>query len=631
MPAGSSTALARAGAALVLGLLPSLAAAEEEPLSPLPPPVTRSLYRAYWFEFLNAHLEDDAAVAARALSEMTKASRKMGVRRLSDFSRTALHEARRAEQLNRPERSRRAYETALRLDDANLDALFSRIAFLARRGDYRAAVSLLPDLPRALMASRETRLALLSSFLLWSSFALGAAVFAWVLALFLRHRLRVAHDIRELADRLFGERGTTPLALAVLGLPLLLGLGPLWLLIYWAILLHAYGNRRERILLGAGLVLLGLMAPLLVWVARENVLQRSPLFVAAVDLAEGREDASAEDGLAQASAVFPEDPDVWYLLGLYAERAGDFSRAQRFYGRAVQAGPKDFRPFLQMGNLHFQEGDFTQAVLDYDEAARRAPDRPEPYYNLSIVRGESYDFAGQGRAIARARALSSREVNAWAGNPTLSRVVSAGYSVRRARQRVEAWNAQPKSRRLPGHAAALNPLRAALSPLALAPWGALLAGLALSAYRARRGLASECARCGGAFCVRCKRYGDPPLYCTTCVRLHLLREPADIGDHVAQASQMRRRALWQDRLRRLASVLFPGTDRVLSERPVAGLLLLFLFFFAIAVAVLDRRLFSAWQLGAGGGFGTEEALALGAAFLIWLFVNLSNRRSAHGS
>jgi tetratricopeptide (TPR) repeat protein len=609
MPAGSSPALARAGAALVLGLLPCLAAAREQPLSALPPPVTRSLYRAYWFEFLNAHLEDDAAVAARALSEMTKASQKMGVRRLSDFSRTALHEARRAKQLDQPKRSRRAYEAALLLDDANLDALLSRIAFLARRREYRAAISLLPDLPGALMASRETRLALLSSLLLWSCFALGAAVFAWVLALFLRHRLRVAHDIRELADRLFGERGTTPLALAVLGLPLLLGLGPLWLLIYWAILLHAYGDRRERFLLGAGLVLLGLVAPLLVWVARENVLQRSPLFVAAVDLAEGREDASAEDGLAQASAVFPEDPDVWYLLGLYAERAGDFSRAQRFYGRAVQADPKDFRPFLQMGNLHFQEGDFAQAVLDYDEAARRAPDRPEPHYNLSIVRGESYDFAGQDQAIARARALSSREVNAC----------------------VEAWNAQPKSRRLPGHAAALNPLRAVLSPLSLAPWGALLAGLALSAYRARRGLASECARCGGAFCVRCKRYGDPPLYCTTCVRLHLLREPADIGDHVAQARQMRRRALWKDRLRRLASLLFPGTDRVLSERPVIGLLLLFVFFFAIAAAVLDRRLFSAWQLAAGGGFGTEEALALGTAFLLWLFVNLSNRRSAHGS
>ena len=32
---------------------------------PMPPPVTRGLYRSRWFEFLNAHLEDDprAAVA----------------------------------------------------------------------------------------------------------------------------------------------------------------------------------------------------------------------------------------------------------------------------------------------------------------------------------------------------------------------------------------------------------------------------------------------------------------------------------------------------------------------------------------------------------------------------------------
>jgi tetratricopeptide (TPR) repeat protein len=603
----------------------------QEPSPALPPPVTRSLYRAHWFEFLNAHLEDDARSASVALAAMQKAARKAGVRRLSDFSRSALHEARRAEALGKSERASRAFEAARLLDDANYDALVSKIGFLLRRGEYVPALSLLTRAPAVLLATRESRLALASALGVWAAFAAAAAVLAWFVALFLRHRLRVGHDIREMANRLFGDRGAAPLGLAVLGLPLLLGMGPLWLLLYWGALLHAYAGGRERRILEGSLIVLGLAAPLLVWLARENVLRRSPLFVAAVDLAEEREDASAEDGLRQAAAIFAEDPDVWYLLGLYAERSGDIARAHLLYGRALQADPRDFRSFLQRGNLLFLEGDYAQAILAYDEAIQRAPGRAEAYYNLSIARGEAYDFAGQAGAIARARAVAAREVNGWAANPTLSRVVSAGYPIRRARARIERWNAQPKSRRLPGHAAGLRPERALLSAFTLAPWGALFLGLALTAYRSRRGLASQCARCGAPFCRRCKRPGDPALYCTLCVRLHLLKEEVGIGAHVEQAQGIRRRALWGQRARLLASLLFPGSDRLLSERPAAALLFLLGFFFALGVALIDGKLFSPRPLASRVGFGVGQMLALGVALVVWLIANLSSRRVSRGS
>src|SRR5262249_59877748 len=83
---------------IVLGcaLVPVEALAQET-VPPLPPPVTRGLYRSRWFEFLNAHLEDDSRGAAAALSELKKAAQAVGVRRLSDFSRTAAYGARQAE------------------------------------------------------------------------------------------------------------------------------------------------------------------------------------------------------------------------------------------------------------------------------------------------------------------------------------------------------------------------------------------------------------------------------------------------------------------------------------------------------------------------------------------------------
>src|SRR5262249_32510438 len=130
---------------LFLLVHPFVAAAvlAQEPVSqlppPLPPPVTRGLYRSRWFEFLNAHLEDDARGAAAALRELKKAAQAVGVHRLSDFSRTATFEGRLAETRGRFDRAARAYDAALELDDVNSDAHFSRLAFLLRQKAFGKA------------------------------------------------------------------------------------------------------------------------------------------------------------------------------------------------------------------------------------------------------------------------------------------------------------------------------------------------------------------------------------------------------------------------------------------------------------------------------------------------------------
>ena len=142
-----------------------------------------------------------------------------------------------------------------------------------------------------------------------------------VLSLSLRHGPRVVHDLQERTARSFGPGGVVPLGLIIAGLPLFIGFGPMWLVLYWGALLWAYAESRERMVLGAAFVAAALVVPLGAWITEENIRQRSPLFVAAIDLEEHREDASAEDGLRQASAVFPEDADVWFLLGTYAERS----------------------------------------------------------------------------------------------------------------------------------------------------------------------------------------------------------------------------------------------------------------------------------------------------------------------
>lgn len=617
--------------AVVLVLLVAPPARAEEAVSPLPPPVTRGLYRAHWFEFLSAFSENDAAATGNALDAMVRDARKVGVRRLSDFSRTAVYLGRRAENQGQPERAERAYQAALRLDDANPDAVLAELSFRVRRGHVGDAFRDLPASLAALFATHEARVAIFSSLGLWAAAAAAATLAASILALALRHFPRVLHDVREASHRSFGRGGALPLALVTMGLPLFVGFGPVWLVLYWGALLWAYAVQRERVVLGAGLVALSLVAPLLAWITEENIQQRSPLFVAAIDLDERREDASAEDGLRQASAVFPEDADVWFLLGIYAERAGDLDRAVSDYARAIQADPNDYRPIVNRGNVHFTEGDYSEAIRDYIEASRRAPRAADVYYNLSLARGEAYDFDGQAQAIAKAREISASQVSSWSSNPTVSRVVPEGFSRARARARIGEWNAQPKSRRLPGHGTAARPWHAFLSLWSLAPIGALAAGVLLTRMRRRRGLATLCERCGRAFCNRCRRYGDPAIYCVMCARLYLHKESADIEVQVAEAKAMQQRVSRRARASRIVSLLLPGSHAFLEERPVAGAITLFLFFFSVAAAVVDERLFDPLTLPPGGGPRMTVVAGGALALVVWLRAQLVGRRAPGGS
>ncbi len=611
-------------------LLAAAGAAAQEALSPLPPPVTRSQYRSQWFEFLSAFSDGDTAMANRALENMVRAGRKVGVSRLSDFSRTAVFLGRRAEKQGQPARAAEAYAAALRLDDSNPDAIVARLSFLVRHGRAAEALRALPASTVDLLSTHEARVEIGSSLVLWLAFAGAGALIATVLALFVRLFPRLIHDIGEAARRRFGRNGILPLALMILGLPLFVGLGPVWLVLYWGALLYAYAAPVERGLLAAGFVGLALVPLLVDRITAANIEQRSPLFVAAIDLDERREDASAVDGLRQASAVFPEDSHVWFLLGVFAERSGDLERAQSDYGHALQADPDDYRPILNRGNVRFAEGDYGEAIRDYVEAAKRAPRAPEIFYNLSLARGEAYDFDGQAAALAQAREISASRVNGWTSTPTLSRVVPIGYPVERARARMAAWDAQPKSRRLPGHGSA-GGWRQYFSAWSIPPLAALALGLYFARAWRRQGVAEECSRCGRAFCNRCRLWGDVSLHCAACSRLHLKKDEVDIEEQVAETRAMQHRARWRHRAVRIASLVLPGCHGFASGRPVRGAASLFVFFFGLGAAIVDDRLFDPFTLPPQGAWRLTVVAGVALALVVWLRAQWTARSAPSGS
>lgn len=574
------------------------------------PPATRAVYRSYWFDLLNAFQENDTAAVPNALGAMTKAARSSGVTRLSDFSRMALHEARRAEAAGRTAIAGLAFDAAVLLDDSSYDAAASRAGFSLRNGRLLAGLAAPLAAFGTVFTSSESRLTFGSWLALLLALAIAATSVACLLGVFLRHFRRIFHDLQEFASRPFGPRAAKPIAVVLVALPLFMTLGPVWLVLYWSALAFAYATKRERVVLVISFVVLGTLPLLVDQLARENVVRRDPLYRAAVDLAEHREDASVEDALAAVVTSYPEDGDAWLLLGMYAERAGDHARAILAYGSAIQANPKENRAYLNRGNVRFAEGDFTEAIGDYEEAARIAPDAAESFYNLSVARAEIYDFKGQEAARARALQASSRDVDRWSSNPPLTRVVPAPYPVRRARSRVAERLAEASSPRE-------QFLSLVTSPWVLGPWGALVVAWGFGALRTRRGLASECGRCGRAFCRRCKRYGGPAILCGRCVRTQGRKEAVPEESREAAAGETTALARRRRGVVAALTLVAPGVHRFFAEKPFVAAALLLLFFLALGAAIGAPGVFELRPLAPRSAAVPGRVVAAVAALLLW--------------
>lgn len=604
------SSVARLPVLVLLFCAGSLRAETRSPAQPLSPPAVRSVYRSYWFDLLNALQENDAAAVPTALGAMTKAARAVGITRLSDFSRMALHEARSAESAGRMATAGLAYDAAVALDDSSFDAAASQVGFLFRNGRISKGLTRTPGALGRIFASAESRLTFGSWLSILSTLAVAAAALACLLGLFLKHFRRILHDLQEVASRPFGHRAAKPIALVLVALPLFLTLGPLWLLLYWSALAFAYSTRRERVVLVLSLLSLGVLPILVDQLARENLIRRAPLYRAAVDLVERREDSSVEDALLAAATANPDDGDAWLLLGMYAERADDRSRAVNAYGKAIQANPKENRAFVNRGNVRFAEGDFVEAIGDYEEAARIAPNAAESFYNLSVARAEIYDFKGQEAARVRALQVSSRDVDGWSSNPPLERVVPAPYPVAGARSLVRTHMAETANLRE-------ELVSLVTSPWFLAPWGALLFAWGFGALRSRRGLASECARCGRPFCRRCKRYGGPAIYCGRCVRLQGRKESVSEEAREEDLQETARRRRRRRGVSLAVTLVAPGVHRFLAGKPFVAAATLLLFFLALAIAIDAPGIFELRPLAPRSAAIPGRIAAAAVVFLLW--------------
>lgn len=385
------------------------------PAFELPPAAQQSLalLPQLWGQWLRAFYQDDPAALEKAVNDLLVTARQLGMRRLPDLALAASVRAIEAAREGDATRAARALTSAERLDPARPEAAFAaaRVAHLGER-PLAAALAVSRGYLRLFGPPVLRRMA----FYGLASFAVFALLAGAVLFLAVQMATKGSALLSDLGRLLSGRLPRFliyPVAVVLLLWPLVLPSGPLWLIVYWSILLWGYGSATERMVLVAAWLFAGAVPLMLVEMRPRLAMELSPPARAMAGLEQQRLYGELFADLEALPALFPEHPAVHQLLADLNLRLGDWSAARRFYQRVNEAEPDNADALIGLGGYYFRQDDFGTAIDYFRRAVTADPNNAAAYFDLSQAFSHQFWFDDMEAARARANALAPEQVSEW--------------------------------------------------------------------------------------------------------------------------------------------------------------------------------------------------------------------------
>ena len=401
------------------------------------------------------------------------------------------------------------------------------------------------------------------------------AVFAFYL--FIRFQSHFAHHLTHIL-----RFEMSPIPFALLGLliafsPFFLGLGWMFLFVFWLLIFSIYGGRGHRI--GVFILLLFLL------VLPFGLRFYSAMVVAMTDKGipeiiqanRGIWNADLREDLLTLWKANPNDPDILQALGLVEKRMGRFSEAEKHFSSWAQLEPDSAAPLNNLGNLYLATNRVDQAIVTYLKAIRLARSRSEAYFNLGQAYLMKLRLKEADAEFERAKQMrpryvsfftsiaSSQEPNRMAIDRTIEpwRLWRRVFIERPGRDRMARDLWQVLWMGVPWEYG--EGLGAGLIIL----WGLIL-WLNRSAPRIR-----NCDRCGRVFCTRCTRSAVMGNQCLQCIRVFAGKTTNNPKELRRKREQTARYQARRQALPGKISLLIPGMGHLLREHVIEGLIYLF--------------------------------------------------------
>lgn len=575
---------------------------------------------AHWTERRVALREADPARADAAAKAVLAARRELGIENLVPLAAAEVRLSGRAAASNLPAaavaHAQLAVELAPSLADAHVALARARLA--QEPGRPVPALRALADALAAAVREPHTSRAFVGDVLaaLLAALVLAACT---VIVLFVARRVRLfLHDFHHLPLL----RGTAPvqasfLALALLAVPIVFGLGLFATLGVGTLAVWLYLGTRERLVATVALAVL-LAAPWGAGAAARLTAWTGTLAERVHELEHGGvSDAEAAE-LGRLAAAGPAPVALQAALGRHHKRRGDLEEGLRWYRQAAAADPRAPELQVNLANVLFLKGDLEAAKAAYLAATDRAGadlvSLGAANYGLSKLYLRTSDMAKSAAAREKAESQAGAFLrqrgsdDEFAANlylvdvPVPSAKVLALANGEASAAALRAWASA-------GIAGAL--------PRDAWPWmgAGLVAALWLLALVAGRLSPSvPCDKCGGPACRRCD--GGATQLCGQCVNVFLRKGVVDPRDRTRKEAQVRRHARLSAIATRVLAVAGGGAGHVWNGAAVAGSLVLVALLFLGFVVVFWRGVLPPPHPSPHVLFG-KLAFAAPAALVVW--------------
>ena len=308
--------------------------------------------RDIWPQATTAASAGDVNGAIKATNDLVGTGHSYGIATFPIYAHSAAALARQADKQGKKEVADWASKAADQLDPKSPAVAFSNADRFRDQGNWARALNAAVTGFTRIWNGNRTRLLsradLLIAIIL--TLALTAALFA--LALFARYGRSAAHDFREILSQRFRGGSVSVLGFALMFLPIIIWLGPMWLVLYWFIIFFGYAGKFERVLI----VLLALIIATLP-IALDRVAAwvggvENPIIIAAISTNEQAYQPEALRRMQDLAALVPDNPIVQLLLGNLQLQEGNEQQAQIHYRRSMELR-ESAGAHVNLGNLHF--------------------------------------------------------------------------------------------------------------------------------------------------------------------------------------------------------------------------------------------------------------------------------------
>ena len=466
-----------------------------------------------------------------------------------------------------------------------LARLSAAVQFAAARAALLRAPAAVPalylDALRALGQDFGYLAGLASRLVLVVTLGLAFAFLAFGSALLFLHGGGILHDLGHQLPVTLPRGLAAAAAVAVVGVPLILGLGWIWLSAFWVV--GVWGSlawRRRRVAL-AFLALLAASQPIARVAASLIPSPDSQSVMAAILHAETGTMTASERALLERETARGTDPIAIFARAEASRQAGQLAAAESALRQALALRPGWVAARNNLAILRIEQNRLAEAENLLRGALDREPRDARVHYNLSYLYRRQFRLQEADAEYRRARDLDADAVDRFTqmADP-LAMDRNGSFAIPAGLGQADLWRWRLAKNAQTGLLAEriAAPLTGRVPLVWVAPLVAalLLGGIAASRWPGHRGRAGRCMHCGIEVCPACFGTQLRDGVCLPCHTIYLRGERVEVMAKLAQDQRVRRHRIEIRRQVLFAGAILPGLGHLMLGATLHGTALLVL-------------------------------------------------------